>query len=400
MKRSLGMFLIVLVVSISLLSAISHEGSSYFSSPKKHSSFNRENFISRPTQPRWNEYFGRNGFSLIKRKRYNIQPKQPLYSPRSFIIKPNRNTQNKHFKFNLFPSVRKERYKIPKQFPSEISVATCGDEYYRYSWWAWDPEDGSGFNNNRKDESDSACCDDENDCVSNGVCYTKQTYHDFDSDSEIEYCYNGWADLDLDDGHRDWYCEHAGFAFTNAPCEGGIARCDDYDSEGWYCCGDDGESYKWRAQQWEPEDGSGFDNNRVDESDTACCDDEDDCVYNGVCTTKQTWTDYDSDGETEYCYQMWTDVDYDGTDGVGGSTDVYYCASQLGGIFTNVPCEGGIANCDDFDAEGWYCCGDDPGEYFITTQGRSACCDSPNDKVDENGNCVSKKFKVIYKALY
>ena len=45
------------------------------------------------------------------------------------------------------------------------------------------------------------------------------------------------------------------------------------------------------------------------------------------------------------------------------------------------------------------CCGDDSNEYFITTNGRGACCNNPHDLVDENGNCISQDLSLFKRAV-
>ncbi|MBU3940596.1 MAG: VCBS repeat-containing protein [Nanoarchaeota archaeon] len=190
------------------------------------------------------------------------------------------------------------------------------------------------------------------------------------------------------------------------------------------CCGDDlEESYLDR----DCADSSIFADSCYDqEEDNACCDDEKDCVMEGVCHTRNRETDYDPEG-------MWTWTNNAGT------TGHYKCLNVPGMIYD---CDHDPDVCQNLDwacnvdetkpygrAAGWAfegenhvfggygdswgrgigvwgaydqgpssvinnefeeCCGDDQGEYLISGNGFTRCCNNPNDKIDANGNCIPK----------
>lgn len=188
------------------------------------------------------------------------------------------------------------------------------------------------------------------------------------------------------------------------------------------CCGDDsGESYLDK----DCADSSIFADSCYDNSeDNACCDDTKDCVYEGTCYTRNRAEDYRDD--------IWEGTNDAGTIGY------YKCLNTPGMIFD---CDHDPYVCEEFDwacnvdetrpynrAAGWAfegedhifggygdtwgrgigvwgaydwphlvtdgdfeeCCGDDQGEYLISGNGHTRCCNHPNDKVDASGKCIAQ----------
>lgn len=112
-------------------------------------------------------------------------------------------------------------------------------------------------------------------------------YDDF-CDGLCAYIYQE-HDPDLDQSYcNDNYCDPQGLDST---VEWGINTGDWTDN----CCGDDTGEYV-RVNNW-------------DTNDRACCDDKNDCVYNGNCYPHGTDNvDVDGDGDNDYCwYGGWHD---------------------------------------------------------------------------------------------
>jgi hypothetical protein len=118
-------------------------------------------------------------------------------------------------------------------------------------------------------------------------------------------------------------------------------------------------------------------------SDSACCDDDDDCVYDGTCYSEASYVDLNGNGRIDgWCMTSdnhkgkWRDCD----DHSGA------CA---GGCQANWAVGGESASFGEYDnGTSTECCGDDAGEYFISYQGRTACCNSSSDIVNASGECV------------
>jgi hypothetical protein len=224
---------------------------------------------------------------------------------------------------------------------------------------------------------------------------------------------------DCDDGvwtcdTNSTWCTSYGCNETNNPsacCDTGSGTWLDndtytYENGSGDCCGDDThEYYGYFDADWEADDGLGQNLSKINESDAACCNNLS-CVYQGVCNVTGTYMDYDSDGETEYCTGTtigdWVDVDVDGVNGSGGSTDTYDCAGQ-GWTWTNLtyaPCENGDAVCDDFDgavdAGGYYCCGDDANEYYLTCDPDSTNDGPTTCSGDGNNSCCDAQYDCVY----
>ncbi|MFH1597564.1 MAG: C25 family cysteine peptidase [Patescibacteria group bacterium] len=158
-----------------------------------------------------------------------------------------------------------------------------------------------------------------------------------------------------------------------------------------------------------------------EENDNACCDDSKDCVYKGICYTRNRANDFQENA-------------WEGTNGAG-TVGYYKCLNTPGMIFD---CDHDPYVCEEYNwacnvdetrpygrSAGWAfegedhtfggygdswgrgigvwgsydqgpssvinhefeeCCGDDVGEYLIG----NICCDSPNDRIDNSGNCVPR----------
>ena len=198
------------------------------------------------------------------------------------------------------------------------------------------------------------------------------------------------------------------------------------------CCGDDAEeNYLFRNCA----DSSIFaDSCYDDEEDNACCDNPQDCVMDGICHTRNRATDYRDD--------TWEAINNAGTIGY------YKCLNVPGMIYD---CDQDPDVCQNLDwacnvdetrpygrAAGWAfegenqpfggygdswgrgigvwgaydqgpssvinhefeeCCGDDQGEYLISGNGYTRCCDNPNDFIDANGNCKTRGKPKLVSAI-
>ncbi len=140
-----------------------------------------------------------------------------------------------------------------------------------------------------------------------------------------------------------------------------------------------------------------------DPSDAACCPSDKHCVYQGECyeASPTTFIDTDGNGAVDYfCYPYdlgdgwWVNMDYHqmycdrafgpGHWNIGGNAtveDKYW--SNRGG-----PRPGYCTIGNDGHPSWECCCGDDTGEYVVETDGRRACCASPEQCVDEQGKCT------------
>ncbi len=256
---------------------------------------------------------------------------------------------------------------------------------------------------------DTATCDNANDCVYDGNCYTANNYHDPTtsglSDGLIDMrCIDDVGGKWLNVDYYNTYCTGRGF---NWNVGSGDARAEDgyYSTVHWYshptacvigstdhpsllcCCGDDtDENYNSMLEYYE-EEGSPFwalpskiESIQTEPSDDACCNDPIDCVYNGDCYTAGdiatgvgaaldnkmvchgdgTWLDCDTDGDRcTLCGLNWIAT---------GDGDI------------------GEYNIDGHDSTS--CCEDDAGENYITQGvGSGACCNNQNDCVDSTNTC-------------
>ncbi len=170
-------------------------------------------------------------------------------------------------------------------------------------------------------------------------------------------------------------------------------------------------------------------------NDRASCTSASMCVFRGQCyqpgglldIKDALNNDYDSSLDNEICVSYYADstrqssvgswIDQDVGDGNIGYGLGQYCEQKFVNnawtqsgykwISSGVKCQqaqrwGNLSldYCDDTAAglsntgalgEGVtsnYCCGDDPNEYYITTNGKSACCATQSATVDSNGNCI------------
>lgn len=120
-------------------------------------------------------------------------------------------------------------------------------------------------------------------------------------------------------------------------------------------------------------------------SDKAVCLNSNDCVFNGVCYTANSFRDLNNDGKIDgWCMgsdnfkNNWRDCD----------NSENSC---------NKGCKAKWAKSGEKISFGEYelnssfeCCGDDANEFYITTNNISACCNNSTDKVNASGQCVPK----------
>ena len=215
------------------------------------------------------------------------------------------------------------------------------------------------------DGSSNACCNDNNDCVYNNVCYDTTDSTDTGSGvSDQEYCDAGiWEDNDD--------------AEANCIASVGADRWDiDGEAGAGLCCGDDANEFA--ISEAGATDGGSSD---------ACCTPSTDCVDDDTC--------YDSNNGAASCHDT----------GSVASIDEYCDA----GIWEDN--DDAVANCDAcvdtnlFDLGGEIplgCCGDDPNEYNNSLTSDSAtgnidwpddlltdaCCDDPGDCVNIASGCI------------
>lgn len=120
-------------------------------------------------------------------------------------------------------------------------------------------------------------------------------------------------------------------------------------------------------------------------NDKSFCIKDDDCVFNGVCYERGSEKDFNDDGRidgwcmTNYFYKNnWRDCDS-------------YEKKCNRGCLANWATGGESLQFGEYDTgRETECCGDDANEYFISTNGISACCNNPTDKIDSNGKCITQ----------
>jgi hypothetical protein len=188
--------------------------------------------------------------------------------------------------------------------------------------------------------SDDACCDASNDCVHSNGCYASSHVNtDVDGDTDNDYCNAG-----------TWYdCLNSNQCPSGFSCESNNCippACLDAD-ESSDCCTDPNEatgdlSYRWSiGGDIDPNECCGDDSNEnvlhfvswmsseqtvevEDKTDDACCDNENDCVYDDACYSPDTTppVDVEGDNDTDYCTStgLWKDCK---TDDECGSTRLF-----------------------------------------------------------------------------
>ena len=296
--------------------------------------------------------------------------------------------------------------------------------------------------------SGTVCCGNGNDAVYNGRCYSPNLAyqlgqgHSGISENGIERP-NVYVD-----SMGTWYdCDESSYACTNR-CSNVINTIPPFDwdlnwtrsgeiSVGEYdklrsteCCGDDShEFWNYRSTGCKYELGCGTtaldaDSNdnwprpyfRADIDVDVCCDDDDDAVFQSTCYPEGpykftgwpvpsglntpnlvakagVWYDCDSDENTctdsrrsGYCGLNWT------------KTGEYIVCGEYPALpgTPRGPYGGGPAEPLHNTSILKECCGDDPGEIYVNTSQTSqgitdtfaACCNSANDCVDFDGDCV------------
>jgi hypothetical protein len=310
------------------------------------------------------------------------------------------------------------------------STTCCGDDAGEYVNLENTHSESIAFDNN-----ENACCDSDRDCVSGSTCYTSgaagvTTYTGLNGggNDDIAHCYNNgaqgnWLECDQSD-YMDYWCgNHCGPAKgVRSPRQSGTPDPDwnavasgETVAHGEYatgellsgtgdleCCGDDPDEYYRYYDVYNTQYGMKFGDD--DTSDDACCNDANDCVYDGLCYD-QGYYDLDGDGRKSMrCYTdgRWLEVDYHTSYctangyswNLGGdalSQDSYYTANGASPDYCNIGSGGHPSqSC---------CCGDDTGEnvrtrtayttdsgnvWFVdwgSSSSDDACCDSSTDCV-------------------
>jgi len=258
---------------------------------------------------------------------------------------------------------------------------------------------------------EAACCSEggttSTNCVYNNTCYSHlSVVNTSDSSIDGEICLNwdvtnfGWVDPDTfaeDYNTGNNACAQVGHtwnssaSYCNSTGPGNI--CDDADGGG-FCCGDDPE---------ETEGKCGTLGNKISANcsgdDVACCD-QPACVYNHVCYAGSVHSGVGVQPDLKTL--CWMSGDWMDCDEQPGEVEDW----PEGSVFTlNQPqvcqaCGGqwvasGESNIGEYPNVGSVeCCGDDSGEYYITSfcpgaSGSAKCCNSATDKIDASGNCVA-----------
>jgi|GEM_PF-5523713 parallel beta-helix repeat protein len=274
--------------------------------------------------------------------------------------------------------------------------------------------------------SDNQACDNFGSNVADFYCdywttLTKNNYGSNNFFDTVQQCYGGWPAYGID-YHECGYC-----AGNTTSCgESFPPDCNALNQQ--VCCGDDsGENYRFRdcADTHPP---LYADSCSDDQNDAACCDAGSDCVVEGVCYTTNTagsfqnnmweWTNeagttgyykclntpshvYDCDQDPNVCENLdWAcNVDvtkpygraagwaFEGENApFGGYGDSWGRGIGNGGSYDQGPSSVINGALDE-------CCGDDQGEYLITSGTMKRCCNAATDTLDANGNCITKTTK-------
>ena len=230
-------------------------------------------------------------------------------------------------------------------------------------------------------------CDDDDVYINHGFSEACRDGKDNDCDGNVdEEDFDCVIDEDVDQDISSSTCKEE---WLTSICEQGIDNCDTSNriQEDGYCCGDDdNEHYSFR-------EGYVF-NDQVrhvdwpdNMDDTACCDDSNDCVMNGICyssTSSANMPDYEGLDKVVSCSSSkWNDCDY----------NTHYCS------YCGLPMATFGEDAGEATKGEQKCCGDDADEYLISENcGDSsgviltACCDNENDKINKYGNCVGECF--------
>jgi len=306
--------------------------------------------------------------------------------------------------------------------------------------------------NQGDDVNDIACCLNDNDCVYDGNCYTASTMLDLTGNGRLDgWCIsnpdymNQWTDCD-NTVDLAYGCDHA--CNAHSATGGELEPFGEYDTgTSRECCGDDSDEYYIETNGNSaccnnPDDIVGSDgkcnpmiffqtaggdncddilhqrcvngdgdpceiaectnNNMCDDiyhqrcinggsdpDDVVECPNDNDCVFEGTCYPAGTALDLTGNGRVDgWCLSnpdyinQWADCD--------GFVDLSY------GCGNEYMCNAHSATGGETEPFGEYdfgrtreCCGDDSNEYYIETDGNTACCDNPNDYVDAEGKCIN-----------
>ncbi|MHA1290502.1 MAG: hypothetical protein ACTSPB_24225, partial [Candidatus Thorarchaeota archaeon] len=233
------------------------------------------------------------------------------------------------------------------------------------------------------DSSDDNCCDDSTDCVnSSGVCWN--TDSNMTEGGIAYYCYNNvWYDPDENSSYCDGESYNGVVGYWAVAGELSVGEYSDVTN--YECCGDDaGENVIACATSAE----AGYKN--CNSSIQYCCDASTDCVnITGTCFA--TASNITENGIGYYCYSStWYDPDENSSycDGeyYNNKRGYWDKAGEVVGEYT------------DFGSSGTQeCCGDDPGENYVT-----CIDDSYDDACESDGNetaCCNESTDCVYNNL-
>jgi hypothetical protein len=293
----------------------------------------------------------------------------------------------------------------------------CGDdssEFYRvrnlYSVAPW-------IVNWANNPADDACCNNANDCVVDAKCFSQADIKDYrrnwsgtDMVAGCDIAATGkW--FDLDGGPQ--YCDGSSM---NQPTNlnwikgGESAAFGEYDTGiSTECCGDDAGEYQRAKDFYTTKYSSAYYINWVSApSDRACCNNANDCVVDGVCTSQGAIKDYrgtpwSGPEMVTKCDPeptgQWFDID-SAQNWCETGTGLTWAATGEGALSFG---EYGLAtNGGNGITE---CCGDDSGEYYnykagwptgrwdiawANNSGDDACCSNSNNDCVASGTCYSQ----------
>ncbi|MCK4335129.1 MAG: hypothetical protein KAW40_00215 [Candidatus Aenigmarchaeota archaeon] len=215
--------------------------------------------------------------------------------------------------------------------------------------------------------SDDACCDNDEDCVDDGTCYSNGQNTDITgvaNDTRVR-C-NGGSEHWLDVDYGSSGCTGAGYDWSTAG-ETGVGEYGSSNDGGdgtTECCGDDNVE-EYLARVCDNTDGSiqpspySCESNS---SDDACCDTSTDCVHSETCYTSGTHAhDVDGNGDDEYCSSStWYDCsdtgdcDPAGENAYGESNNACFDGSECTESCISNDChyirEPGYSDCDNDNA--------------------------------------------------
>ena len=223
--------------------------------------------------------------------------------------------------------------------------------------------------------ADAISCCGPTDCVdSTGACQASGACSVFGSDSKKSFCDEGtWRDPDDDtDFCTDLSCSNTQTPLSyNIPAGSGT------------CCGDDADENLLNR------DCASAGVCPTSTQDQGCCPQQDNCVFNGVCSPTQSLTDVDGDGDKEICNAgTWEDADQSVVNCALANNEPAPTEFLLPDSGKNPIC--GLGECDDANKnKAQFCCGDDEFEFF--DQDTRACIKTTTPRGNTTLDCLDER---------